>query len=179
MPLALREVGTAAMTSLLTVCWTFAVCTSTTGVSPVTVMVSSSAPTLRSPFTVATKLPDSSMPSRFTVLKPASENVTEYVPGRRSTIRYWPVSSLTTERTFSMSTGLAASTVTPGSTPPEASLTTPVIAACAWAAAGRSKRTNRAAADARTSLHITSPPVGRLSVVGSMCRRIHVSWIRL
>jgi hypothetical protein len=30
------------------------------------------------------KLPASSMPSRLTVLNPGSENVTEYVPGRRS-----------------------------------------------------------------------------------------------
>ena len=43
--------------SLLTVCCTFALCTSTIGVSPVTVIVSSSAPTFRSPFTVATNVP--------------------------------------------------------------------------------------------------------------------------
>src|SRR6187549_1433823 len=36
-----------------------------------------------------------------------------------------------------MSAGLVASTVTPGSTPPEASLTTPAIVACASALAGR------------------------------------------
>ena len=59
-------------------------------------------------------------------------------------MRYWPVSSVTTERVFSMRTELAASTVTPGSTAPDASLTTPVMAACAYAAAGRSKTTNRA-----------------------------------
>src|SRR5262245_7223735 len=47
-----------------------------------------------------------------------------------------------TERTFSMSTGLAASTVTPGSTPPESSLTTPVMAACANASVGNSTRAN-------------------------------------
>src|SRR5438552_13140297 len=62
-------------------------------------------------------------------------------------MRYWPVASLTTERTFSISTGLAASTVTPGSTAPDASLTTPVMAACANAVTGRSTTTNRAAAD--------------------------------
>jgi hypothetical protein len=39
-------------------------------------------------------------------------------------------------RTFSISTSLAASTVTPGSTAPELSLAVPVIAACAYAAAG-------------------------------------------
>jgi hypothetical protein len=67
----------AAMMSLLTVCCTFALCTSTIGVSPVTVIVSSRAPTFKSPLTVATKLPDSSMPSRLTVLNPGKENVTE------------------------------------------------------------------------------------------------------
>jgi len=45
MPPAFRELGIAARTSLLTVCCTFALCTSTIGVSPVTVIVSSSAPT--------------------------------------------------------------------------------------------------------------------------------------
>ena len=59
------------------VCCVRALCTSTIGDSPVTVIVSSSAPTFRSAFTVATKLPDSSMPSRLTVVKPGSENVTE------------------------------------------------------------------------------------------------------
>src|SRR4029434_2376300 len=124
------------MISLLSTRWSEADCTSTTGLSPDTVIVSSTEPSFISASTVAENEPVSSMPSRLTVLKPGSENVTEYVPGRRSTIRYWPVASLMTERTFSISAGLAASTVTPGSTPPDASLTTPVIAACAYAADG-------------------------------------------
>jgi hypothetical protein len=49
---------------------------STTGVSPVTVIVSLTAPTLRSAFTVAVKLILTSMASRFTVLKPVNVNVT-------------------------------------------------------------------------------------------------------
>ena len=77
MPAAFRELGIAASTSLLTVCCFFALCTSTIGVSPVTVIVSSSAPTFRSALTVATNVPVSSMPSRLTVLKPGSVNVTE------------------------------------------------------------------------------------------------------
>src|SRR5205809_5015096 len=76
------------------------------------------------------------------------------MPRRRSTIRYSPVSSLTTERTFSINTGLAASTITPGSTAPDASLTTPVMAACANAAAGRSTTARRAAADRLANVHI-------------------------
>lgn len=39
-------------------------------------------------------------------------------------------------RTFSINTGLAASTVTPGSTAPDVSLATPAIDACASATAG-------------------------------------------
>ena len=89
---------------------------------------------------VATKDPVSSRPSRLTVEKPASVNVTVYAPGLRFSMRYWPVPSVTVVRTFSSSAGLAASTVTPGSTPPDASRTTPVIEACANAAAGASTK---------------------------------------
>ena len=83
-------------------------------------------------------------------------------------MRYWPVSSLTTDRTFSIRTGLAASTVTPGNTAPDVSLTTPVMAACAEARkAGRTEptdrrtdRTNRVSEDRRESLNIgLLPPV--------------------
>src|ERR1700704_3411275 len=56
-------------------------------------------------------------------------------------MRYCPVASVTTERTFSIRAGLAASTLTPGRTAPELSLTTPVIAACAEAVDGKSRET--------------------------------------
>ena len=137
-PEAFRELGMAAMTSSLSVCCTLTLWTSTIGVCPLTVTVSCSSPTVRSAFTVATNVPVSTMPSRLTVLKPVNENVTAYVPGRKSTTRYCPVASLMTDRTFSIRTGLAASTVTPGSTAPDTSLTTPVIAPCARTAAGKS-----------------------------------------
>ena len=52
-------------------------------------------------------------------------------------MRYKPRSSVTDVRTFSMSTGLAASTVTPGSEAPDASFAEPAMDACAKAAAGR------------------------------------------
>ena len=64
------------MTSPLTVACRLTLWTSTIGVSPVTVMVSSTAPTLRSALTVAVNEPVSSMPSRLTVLNPVSVNVT-------------------------------------------------------------------------------------------------------
>src|SRR5688572_19991714 len=57
-------------------------------------------------------------------------------------MRYCPVSSVTPDRTFSMSAGLAASTVTPGSTPPDASRTVPVRDAWAKTVAGRSRTTS-------------------------------------
>ena len=76
MPVALRDEGIAVSTSLSTTVCTRALCTSTIGDSPVTVMVSSRLPTRRSPLTVATKSPVSSMPSRLTVLNPGSVKVT-------------------------------------------------------------------------------------------------------
>jgi hypothetical protein len=57
-----------------------------------------------------------------------------------------PDPSVTVVRTFSISTGLAASTVTPGSTAPELSRTTPEIVAWANAAAGSTARQSRASA---------------------------------
>src|SRR5262245_59926272 len=64
-------------------------------------------------------------------------------------IRYCPLPSVTAVRTFSIRTGLDASTVTPGRTAPEASRTTPAMVACARAAAG-------AATSARTkTMHRT------------------------
>ena len=108
-------------------------CMSTTGTRrPTTVTVSSSAPTFRSAFTVAVNVAGSSIPSRLTVEKPGSVKVTVYVPGRRSTILYWPCASVVTVRTRSISAGLLASTVTPGITAPVVSFTTPAIpVACA------------------------------------------------
>ena len=64
------------MSRVSTRCWT-TFCTSTMGDSPVTVMVSSSAPTRISVLTVAVNDDVSSMPSRLLVLKPGSVNVTE------------------------------------------------------------------------------------------------------
>ena len=71
-----RMVGIAVRTSLFSTTSRRTLCTSTTCDSPVTVIVSDSAPTRISTFTVNTPAPVSSMPSRFTVLKPFSVNVT-------------------------------------------------------------------------------------------------------
>jgi hypothetical protein len=50
---------------------------------------------------------------------------------------YLPAASLVAERAFSIRTGLEASTVTPGSTPPDESLTRPEMLAWAKAPNGR------------------------------------------
>src|SRR5213593_2613383 len=55
-------------------------------------------------------------------------------------MRYCPVPSVTAVRVFSMRTGLAASTVTPGITAPDASRTVPATDACAKAGAGKSRK---------------------------------------
>jgi hypothetical protein len=123
----LLPVGIASMMSRVTTRCVTTFCTSTVGVSPVTVIVSSSEPTRRSTLMFAVNDAVSSTPSRRTVLKPCSANVTVYDPGTRLMILYWPAASVTAVRTFSISDGLAASTVTPGSTAPVASFTTPAI----------------------------------------------------
>src|SRR5580765_3894159 len=51
-------------------------------------------------------------------------------------MRYCPAPSVTAVRTFSMRAGLDASTVTPGSTAPDSSLTVPVRVPCANARDG-------------------------------------------
>src|SRR5262245_31318389 len=85
---------------------------------------------------VAVKFDASSMPSFLTVEKPGSVNVRVYTPGRRLSILYAPFASVVADRTCSINAGLAASTVTPGSTAPVASFTTPANALCARAAVG-------------------------------------------
>jgi hypothetical protein len=87
------------------------------------------------------------------VLNPVSVNVTTYTPGRKSTMRYWPFASVSAVRTFSISTSLLASTVTPGSTAPEVSLTTPAIEDWAYAEddARRNPKVTRINGDLRMS----------------------------
>ena len=76
MLVVVRPVGSASITSLLSTRCCCTPCTSTTGVAPVTVIVSSTPPTRMSALTVAVTAPASSMPSRLTVAKPGSVNVT-------------------------------------------------------------------------------------------------------
>src|SRR5688572_7352400 len=70
-------------------------------------------------------------------------------------MRYWPVPSVTAVRTFSISAGLAASTVTPGSSASDVSFTVPAMAACAQTTAGATNRiTNAAVAGAHTRANL-------------------------
>src|SRR5215471_9551861 len=66
-------------------------------------------------------------------------------------MRYCPLPSVIAVRTFSISAGLEASTVTPGRTASDASRTTPASVACAYATAGARNRnpTRTVAADNR------------------------------
>src|SRR5688572_33427893 len=86
-------------------------------------------------------------------------------------MRKLPVPSVITDRTFSISAGLAASTVTPGSTAPDVSLTTPPMEACAYAAPGTSTRqaiANRIPFKARIRFLSFAPPrqPGRVRALG-------------
>src|SRR5438552_11624229 len=88
-------------------------------------------------------------------------------------MRYSPALSVTADRVFSMSTGLDASTVTPGSTAPDVSLTTPVIDAWARAVAGRTRNQARSV-DALTSrCTLASFTCGPDRVRGSLVRLVH------
>src|SRR4029453_10723589 len=71
-----------------------------------------------------------------------------------------PWSSLTAVRAPSISAGLLASTVTPGSTAPDASRTTPVIAlpVCAAPSAGRSRTQHETRIARRRDLVFMDPP---------------------
>ena len=152
----LRPVGTESSTArLITVCCT-ALCTSTTGACPDTVIVSCSEPTFSSAFTAAVKFEGRSMPSRLNALNPSSVKVTAYMPGRRSMIWYRPSPSVVAALDFSINTELEASTVTPGRTAPLVSRTTPEIALWANAAAGRIAR------KAATRVARTKPLVRRM-----------------
>ena len=72
----LRPVGSASACARVTTVWRVVDCRSTTGGSPVTVIVSDTLPTFMSALRVRLNDPLNSTPSRLTVLKPVSANVT-------------------------------------------------------------------------------------------------------
>src|SRR5262245_26235228 len=75
-------------------------------------------------------------------------------------ILYWPCVSVDTDRTFSISEGLAASTVTPGSTAPVVSLTTPVnpVSCASTRTLNNAVRTTVPNVDQRSSLRLIRSP---------------------
>jgi hypothetical protein len=70
---------------------------------------------------------------------------------------YCPVPSVTAVRVFSISAGLATSTVAPGRTAPDASLTIPAIALCARAMPGTTSTHTTVSARHLTSVRINLP----------------------
>ena len=75
-PIPWVPLGSVASSSSDRTVWRRVFCASTSGLAPVTVTVSSSAPTRISVLTVAVKPLVNSMPSRLTLLNPVSVNVT-------------------------------------------------------------------------------------------------------
>src|SRR5262245_23950996 len=92
------------------------------------------------------------------------------MPGRRSTILYWPAASVMTDRVLSMRTSLDASTVTPGNTAPDASLTTPAMVLCARAAVGSTSNPSATKIAAAIPLLVMPlPPNGQLQGPNPYC----------
>ena len=110
---------------------------STSGVSPLTVTVSSSAATVSCNGTVAFCPTSSSISGIFTVPKPGSSAAIEYLPGGTFCRRYSPRSFDTVVRTRPVARSVAV-TVTPGSTAFDWSISVPTTVAfcCALATAG-------------------------------------------
>src|SRR5262245_15481161 len=78
------------------------------------------------------------------------------MPPGKSRILYWPSASVTTVRIFSMSAGLDASTVTPGSTAPDVSRTTPEMALVPCALADADAQSTHAQTAAAQSVTVTT-----------------------
>ena len=75
-PFSVRPPGRISICSFVSTVWVIVFFTSTTGDAPDTVTVSCRLPTRKSAFTLASKVPCSTTPSRRTVLKPVSVKVT-------------------------------------------------------------------------------------------------------
>ena len=148
-------------------------CTSTTGDAPVTVSVSSSAPTFSSVFTVIVKSDGSSRPSRLTVENPSSVKRQRVDAGPQVHQAVGAVFVGRDRADLFDQHGLAASTVTPGSTAPEVSLTTPVSVLCAMAGAGTTHRqaSARSTEAACSDSPFRYPPAGGRFTTAEMSAR--------
>src|SRR5215831_14318950 len=86
-------------------------------------------------------------------------------------ILYCPVSSVTTDRTFSISASLLASTLTPGKTAPDESFTTPAIALCANVRVGHATVHANAMNNETATFRIISLPPSPISHPPSLVNR--------
>src|SRR6185295_1897349 len=109
---------------------------STTGEVPVTETDSSTAPTPSAWSKVAVNPSDNRTFPLFTVWKPDNSNLTVYAPGGNGLRRNPPLASVTPTTDGTCNAGPVAVTVAPGSTAPDVSVTTPIMAPSFWAAAG-------------------------------------------
>jgi hypothetical protein len=98
------------------------------------VIVSCTPPTRMSASTAMTAEPLTWSASRFTVANPDSVKVTVYSPGRRSSMRYGPVPSVTAVANLFDQRRARRLDGDAGKHGPDASLTTPAIVPCANAA---------------------------------------------
>src|SRR5256885_14374481 len=87
-------------------------------------------------------------------------------------MRYWPEPSVIASFVFSISAGLDALTVTPGSTAPDASRTDPVSEACANTVAGNSETTRTARHFVK--LRMTRPPDAPRPILHAARTNLHV-----
>src|SRR5829696_5307342 len=118
-------VGTPTSLSVVKSVPTLLDCMSTTGEAPVTVTDSCSDATCNWPSTVRIWPSPSWMLARLNDWNPDSSNVNSYGPDGSDAIEYLPSASDTVVR-WPISAGDFAVTVTPGNTPPWASVTVPV-----------------------------------------------------
>src|SRR6185503_16559393 len=159
---ASREPGSSASRSLSKLLATLVDCTSTTGVAPLTVMLSLSPPGLNSTFTVAMKPTPTRIPSRAIAPNPASSKASLWSPIGTLEKRKKPFWSVT-ETLVPINDGPESVTVTPGSTDLVLSVTVPLIApvveVTVWAIAGGAMHASMTMRDTmRVTRAISAPP---------------------
>jgi hypothetical protein len=153
-PKIVREVGTASSVERSSRAPTLVFSTSTVGDEPLTVTVSCSEASFIVASTVTVWRTGTTMPSRRSGAKPASSNLSVYVPEFTAGKRYWPLAVVVTVG-VPMTAGPDRVTLTPGNAPPWSSVTFPTSSPNVWpvcAAAGTrpNAHTIASAAKART-----------------------------
>src|SRR6185295_14188063 len=155
-PKIVREVGTEVSISRSRRAPTLVFSTSTVGDEPLTVTVSCSDASFISASTVIVWRTGTTMPSRIIGAKPASSNLSVYVPELTAGKRYKPL-ALVVAVGLPMTAGPDSVTVTPGSTPPWSSVTFPTSSPNVWpvcAAAGARPNVDRIASAASARMNV-------------------------